>query len=74
MKSRIIPTILTDGLTVVKGENFDNWRTVGSAEAIARLYATRSVDELLFLDVTARLNKTMIKIEIKTLMKIKIEI
>lgn len=64
MKSRIIPTILTDGLTVVKGENFDNWRTVGSAEAIARLYATRSVDELLFLDVTARLNKTMINIDL----------
>jgi cyclase len=54
MKIRIIPTILTDGLTVVKGEKFDNWRTVGSAEATARLYANRNVDELLFLDVTAR--------------------
>ncbi len=60
MKIRIIPTILTDGLTVVKGEQFDNWRTVGSAEATARLYASRDVDELLFLDVTARLRGTMI--------------
>ena len=60
MKIRIIPTILTDGLTVVKGEKFDNWRTVGSAEATARLYASRDVDELLFLDVTARSRNTMI--------------
>lgn len=60
MKIRVIPTILTDGLTVVKGERFDNWRTVGSVEATARLYASRDVDELLFLDVTARSRKSMI--------------
>jgi cyclase len=56
MKVRVIPTILTDGTTVVKGEQFNNWRTVGSAEAIAKLYARRNVDELLFLDVNARKN------------------
>jgi cyclase len=60
MKIRIIPTILTDGLTVVKGEEFNNWRTVGSAEAIARLFASRNVDELMFLDVTARERNTII--------------
>ena len=60
MKIRIIPTILTDGLTVVKGEKFENWRTVGSAEATARLYASRDVDELLFLDVNARSHNSMI--------------
>jgi imidazole glycerol-phosphate synthase subunit HisF len=60
MKTRIIPTVLTDGLTVVKGEKFDNWRTVGSAEATARLYASRDVDELLFLDVTARSRNSLI--------------
>lgn len=60
MKVRIIPTILTDGLTVVKGERFDNWRTVGSAEATAGLYASRDVDELLFLDVNARSRNSMI--------------
>lgn len=60
MKTRIIPTILTDGLTVVKGEKFNNWRTVGSAEATARLYASRDVDELLFLDVTARSRNSLI--------------
>jgi cyclase len=66
MKIRIIPTILTDGLTVVKGEKFNNWRTVGSAEATARLYASRDVDELLFLDVTARSRNTMIDINLLT--------
>ncbi len=60
MKIRVIPTILTDGLTVVKGEQFNNWRTVGTAEATARLYASRDVDELMFLDVTARSRNTMI--------------
>ena len=60
MKIRIIPTILTDGITVVKGEKFDNWRTVGTAEATARLYASRDVDELLFLDVNARSRNSII--------------
>jgi cyclase len=54
LKIRVVPTILTDGVTVVKGERFDNWRTVGSAEAISKLFSARNVDELLFLDVNAR--------------------
>jgi cyclase len=64
MKVRVIPTILTDGLTVVKGEKFNNWRTVGTAEATARLYASRNVDELMFLDVTARSRNTTIDIDL----------
>lgn len=54
MKFRVIPVILTDGTTVVKGTKFNNWRTVGSAEATSRLFAARDVDELMFLDVGAR--------------------
>jgi cyclase len=53
MKFRVIPSILTNGNTVVKGTNFDNWRTVGSAQATALLYGSRNVDELMFLDVAA---------------------
>lgn len=64
MKTRIIPSILTDGLTVVKGSNFNNWRTVGSAEATARLYGSRNVDELIFLDVTARNRGTIIDVSL----------
>jgi cyclase len=66
LKFRIIPTILTDGTTVVKGKNFNNWRTVGSAVAMARLFASRDVDELIFLDVTARHRKKTIDIDLIT--------
>lgn len=62
-KVRIIPTILTDGMTVVKGKGFDNRRTVGDAQAIARLYAKRQVDELMLLDVRARSSGTQISVE-----------
>jgi cyclase len=64
MKIRVIPTVLTDGLTVVKGQKFNNWRTVGSAEATARLYAARDVDELILLDVTARARSGMIDLNL----------
>ena len=53
MKVRIIPSILTDGQTVVKGTQFNNWRTVGMAQATAQLFGRRDVDELMFLDVKA---------------------
>ena len=64
MKFRIIPTILTDGTTVVKGSQFNNWRTVGTAQAAARLFGARDVDELIFLDVTARSRGATIDLEL----------
>lgn len=51
MKIRVVPIILTNGTTVVKGTEFNNWRTVGTVEAMAKLYSSRDVDELMFLDV-----------------------
>ena len=63
-KIRVIPTILTDGTTVVKGKNFNNWRTVGNAHAVATLYAKRQVDELMFLDVKARSSGTRISVDL----------
>lgn len=53
MKKRVIPIVLYDGTTVVKGANFKNERTIGSIEAIANLYARRRPDEIFFLDVQA---------------------
>lgn len=64
MKIRIIPTVLTDGTTVVKGTNFNNWRTIGSALATAKLFGQREVDELLFLDVNARSRGSIISKEL----------
>ena len=60
MKPRIIPTILTDGSTVIKGEEFNNWRTVGHAQSTANVFASRDVDELMFLDVCATSNGSVI--------------
>jgi cyclase len=64
VKHRIIPIILTNGSTVVKGTNFNNWRTVGSVQATANLFASRDVDELILLDVGARNNDTHISTSI----------
>jgi len=52
-KIRIIPTLLSDGSTLVKGELFNNWRSVGNTQAAARLFSNRDVDELMLLDVVA---------------------
>jgi cyclase len=61
MKHRIIPTLLTDGNTIIKGTAFDNWRTVGSLSASANLFASRDVDELILFDVKSRTRKSEIK-------------
>ncbi len=52
-KRRVIPTLLTDGVSLVKGERFRSWRTVGSVVAAARVFSMRDVDELVLLDVRA---------------------
>jgi len=52
-KVRIIPTLLTDGVNLVKGEGFDSWRTVGFVAGAARVFSMRDVDELVVLDVRA---------------------
>lgn len=57
MKKRIIPTVLYDGKTVVKGSQFNNERTVGMVEATANLYARRRPDEIFFLDISATKEK-----------------
>ncbi len=48
-----MPTLLTDGVSLVKGEQFRSWRTVGSVVAAARVFSMRDVDELMLLDVRA---------------------
>jgi len=53
LKIRVIPSILTDGVSQVKGEKFDNWRTVGSVMQAIRVQARRDVDEIVLLDVNA---------------------
>lgn len=53
LAKRIIPTMLVRGRTLVKGERFNSWRSIGHAAQAARVHARRGVDELLILDIAA---------------------
>lgn len=53
LKTRIIPTLLFKDHGLVKGVGFDSWRRVGTALPAIKVYNTRQVDELIFLDITA---------------------
>lgn len=62
MKFRAIPTVLTDGLSQVKGENFINWRSVGSVVQAIKVHSTRDVDEVVLLDVNATKENRVISV------------
>jgi cyclase len=53
LAKRIIPTLLVRGRTLVKGERFNGWRSIGHALQGAKVHARRGVDELLILDIAA---------------------
>lgn len=55
LAKRIIPTILCRGRQMVKGTQFNSWRTVGLAAQAARIHQMRGVDEVVLLDITATL-------------------
>ncbi len=57
LKKRIIPCLdIMDGRTV-KGINFVDIRDAGDAVELARSYSERGADELVFLDITATVEK-----------------
>lgn len=45
--------MLVRGRTLVKGQKFDSWRSIGHAAQAARIHAARGVDELMILDIAA---------------------
>lgn len=63
-KIRVIPSILTDGMSQVKGERFDNWRTVGSVQTAIQLFQSRDVDEIVLLDVRATSEQRLIDLDL----------
>jgi len=63
-KIRVIPSILTDGISQVKGERFDNWRTVGSVQAAIQLFQVRDVDEIVLLDVRATSEQRFVDLDL----------
>lgn len=50
---RIIPTLLCRGRQLIKGQQFNGWRSCGLALQAARIHAMRGVDELVLLDIGA---------------------
>lgn len=64
LKKRIIPCLdVRDGRTV-KGVNFVDIRDAGDAVELAKLYAQQGADELVFLDITATVEKRATLIEL----------
>lgn len=55
LKTRIMPTMLYKGFSLVKGKGFDSWRRTGSLMQTVKVYDMREVDELVFLDIAATL-------------------
>ena len=53
LKKRIIPVLLWNGFTLVKGQNFINERKAGSPTATIKIYNSRDVDEIFFFVLTA---------------------
>jgi cyclase len=57
LAKRIIPCLdVKDGRTV-KGTNFVNLRDAGDAVELAKIYSAQGADELVFLDITATIEK-----------------
>lgn len=53
LAKRVIPSMLVRGRTLVKGQRYDSWRSIGHALQAAKIHAQRGVDELLILDISA---------------------
>lgn len=60
----MVPSILTNGVSQVKGEKFNNWRTVGTVEQAVRVQSRRDVDEIVLLDVNATKENRLISREL----------
>lgn len=57
LKCRVIPILTFNGVGLVKTKQFTNPRMVGNAIQAAKVYNSRNVDELVFLDIYASDNK-----------------
>ena len=53
LKVRVIPTLLWKDFGLVKGVSFDSWRRVGPVLPAIKVYNSREVDELIFVDIMA---------------------
>jgi imidazole glycerol-phosphate synthase subunit HisF len=56
LKKRVIPILTIKNSRLVKSINFDNHRNIGSYISAVRVFNSRNVDELIFIDIDAREN------------------
>lgn len=64
LKVRIIPILTFNGFGLVKTKRFANPRMVGNPVQAARVYNSRGVDELVFLDIFASEQKRKINLKL----------
>jgi cyclase len=64
LSKRIIPCLDVKNNRVVKGINFINLRDAGSAVELAEVYSNEGADELVFLDITASIEKRKTLVEL----------
>ena len=68
LKSRIIPTILWEGASSIKGERFNSWRKLGPIIPAVNIYVARNVDEIILLNLSP--NKHSSDIDYQSIKKI----
>lgn len=64
LKIRIIPVLTFNGFALVKTKQFRNPRMVGNPVQAARVYNSRGVDELLFIDILASKQNRKINLKV----------
>lgn len=64
LKVRIIPILTFNGFGLIKTKQFENPRMVGNPVQSARVYNSRGVDELVFLDIFATAQKRKINLKL----------
>ncbi len=64
LKVRIVPILTFDGLSLVKTKQFNKPRIIGNPIQAARVYNSRNVDELVFIDINATRNSRKINLEV----------
>lgn len=64
LRPRIIPTLLLRNQGLVKGIKFKDYRYVGDPMNAVKIFNDKEVDELLFLDITATMEKRGIDLEL----------
>ena len=64
LKHRVIPILTFNGFGLVKTKQFQSPRMIGNPIQAARVYNSRGVDELVFIDITATKQKRKINLKL----------